>query len=273
MSKNPNNQSIVEQSIQTNHKVWNTWAKLHPDSQSYDMKTFRKTRNSLQPIELKLLGDIRGKKILHLQCHFGQDTLSLAHLGAEVTGVDISESAISYATKLSQELDLPAKFIVSDVLKLELHEKFDIVFTSYGVLCWLPDIKQWAAVIAKHLVPGGRFVMVEFHPFIGVTTDDLTGFDPTRPYISEGRPMVINNMGSYAAASDTVYVTYEFNHSLSAIFDALYSVGINNLNFKEYAYSAFACLAGLVENPVGSNQFTHPVYSGPLMFSLDAILA
>lgn len=270
-TKDSHTQTISEYAIQVNREVWEAWAQLHPHTPSYDMQRFRDTKNSLTDIELELLGDIRGKKILHLQCHFGQDTLSLANLGAEVTGVDISENAIRFATNLSQELGIQANFVVSDVLKLNLAEKFDIVFTSYGVMCWLPDLKQWADVIAKHLVPGGQFIMVEFHPFLYVTNDELTQFDSTRPYSTGGKPIVINNIGSYAAPSDIVYTTHEFNHSLSDVFEALRIAHISNVKFKEYSYSSYGCFPGLVEEIPGSGQFTHAVYPGPLMFSIDAI--
>jgi len=116
--------------------------------------------------------------------------------------------------------------VVSDVLKLNLEKQFDIVFMSYGTLCWLPDIKQWGEVVAKHLKPGGRFVIVEFHPFLYVTNDELTGFDKTRPYTIKGQAIAITNVGSYSAATSDVYITHEFNHSLADIFAASSILGI-----------------------------------------------
>ena len=142
---------------------------------------------------------------------------------------------------------------------------------AYGTLCWLPDIKQWGEVVAKHLKPGGRFVIVEFHPFLYVTNDELTGFDKTRPYTTNGQPIEITNVGSYAAATDDVYITHEFNHSLADIFAALRLAGIGDIKFQEYMYNSYNCFPGLVEDPPGSGRFTHSVYSGPLMFSIDAI--
>lgn len=132
----------------------------------YNVDEFKKGKITLKDIELAELGDVKNKSLLHLQCHFGLDTLSWARLGAEVTGVDFSEEAIEYAKRLSQELDIPARFICSNIYDtIELiTDKFDIVFTSYGVLCWLPDLVEWAEIISHFLRCGGIFYIVEFHP-------------------------------------------------------------------------------------------------------------
>ncbi|MHA1317753.1 MAG: class I SAM-dependent methyltransferase [Candidatus Heimdallarchaeaceae archaeon] len=152
--------------METNKKRWNELVEIHSKSKSYDLEGFLKGKNSLHSVELELCGNIRGKKILHLQCHFGMDTLSLARMGAEVTGVDFSEKAIAFAKKLSEQINVPAKFICANIYDLDklLKEKFDIVFTTYGVLPWLPDIRKWAEIISKSLREGGNFLIVESHP-------------------------------------------------------------------------------------------------------------
>ena len=132
----------------------------------YNMSDFLSGATSLKSIEREALGDVGGKQLLHLQCHFEQDTLSWARLGAEAVGVDFSQEAIKIARQLNEELGLSAAFLQSDVLQLsgKLQRQFDIVFTSYGVLNWLPELDSWGEVVAEHLKPGGRFYIVEFHP-------------------------------------------------------------------------------------------------------------
>ncbi|HZF99555.1 MAG TPA: class I SAM-dependent methyltransferase, partial [Chitinophagales bacterium] len=129
--------------LSVNLKSWNDSVDIHVNSDFYFVGTFRKGKTSLNSIELELLGDVTGKKILHLQCHFGQDTLSLERLGGITTGVDFSDKAIDTANALKQELGLRSEFIVSDVYNLPEHlfGQFDVVFTTYGALGWLPDMK------------------------------------------------------------------------------------------------------------------------------------
>ena len=139
----------MEEYLKKNLDMWNDWAPLHAESEFYDVEGFKNGRNSLDSIELEEVGDVTGKSLLHLQCHFGMDTLSWARLGARVTGVDFSDKAIDIARSLSTELGIEADFICSSVydLRKNLDGKFDIVYTSAGVLCWLPDLKQWAEII------------------------------------------------------------------------------------------------------------------------------
>jgi 2-polyprenyl-3-methyl-5-hydroxy-6-metoxy-1,4-benzoquinol methylase len=113
-------------------------------------------------IELELLGNVKGLSILHLQCHFGQDSLSLARMGAHVTGIDLSDKAIKTAQELNAELHLNAEFICSDIYDLPQHlnKQFDIVFTSYGTIGWLPDLNKWAQIIHHFLKPEGKFIFV-----------------------------------------------------------------------------------------------------------------
>jgi len=153
--------------MDANRQLWDDRVDVHRRSAYYDVDGFRAGRSTLRSVELEELGDVTGRSLLHLQCHFGLDTLSLARLGARVTGVDFSEPAIALARRLAGELGLDARFIRSNVYELtrELHEQFDVVFTSYGVLCWLPDIAEWARVVARFLRPGGTFVIVDGHPY------------------------------------------------------------------------------------------------------------
>ena len=159
-----------EKYFHANMDAWNRKTIEHFRSDFYDVKKFRETKSSLNNIELEEIGDVKGKSLLHLQCHFGLDTLSWANLGAQVTGVDFSEESIEKARQLSSELDLTADFICCNIYDLRNHlsRKFDLIFTSYGVIGWLPDLDEWATLIADFLKQGGIFYLVEFHPFIWI---------------------------------------------------------------------------------------------------------
>src|SRR5205085_6854071 len=139
-----------QQYFDANKKLWNQRTVVHKDASFYDLASFLQGKSSLNGIELRELGTVKGKKILHLQCHFGMDSLSLARMGADVTGMDLSDTAIEEARKLNQQVSLDAKFICCNVYDLRDHldEQFDIVFTSYGVVGWLPDLDKWAEIIA-----------------------------------------------------------------------------------------------------------------------------
>ena len=154
--------------LEINRKSWNAKVEPHLKSDFYFVDEFLNGKTSLNSIELEILGDVSGKEILHLQCHFGQDSISLSRMGAKVTGIDLSDKAIEAAQDLAQKCGTDTSFLVSDVYELPkiLDKKFDIVYTSYGTIGWLPDLEKWAEVISHFLKPGGKFVFVEFHPFV-----------------------------------------------------------------------------------------------------------
>ena len=172
--------------MEANRRSWDARTPTHFGSRFYDVDGFRAGASSLNSIEVEEVGDVDGKSLLHLQCHFGMDTMSWARLGARTTGVDFSEEAISRARSLSEELDIDAKFVVSNVYDLPdvLDGRFDVVFTSYGVLTWLPDLDRWAEVVAHFLEPGGFFYIVDGHPFGSVfyNEEDAVGLRPFYPY-------------------------------------------------------------------------------------------
>ena len=160
----------MDERLRVNRDNWNERTPVHAGSDSYDLAGFKAGRITLTDVERREVGDVSGKTLLHLQCHFGLDTMSWARLGAKATGVDFSDDAITLASALNEELELGARFIRSNVYDLPnaLDEQFDVVFTSYGVLNWLPDIAGWAEVVSNHLKPAGVFYIVEFHPFAAV---------------------------------------------------------------------------------------------------------
>lgn len=177
----------------TNRALWDEWAEINYRSFMYDAEGFKAGGISLRPYEVEEVGDVAGKDHLHLQCHFGQDTLSWARLGARVTGVDFSERAIRYARQLATELGLPARFVQCDVLDLpaNLSGDFDVVFTSLGVLGWLPDLGRWAQVIWHFLRPGGIFYVSDAHPIVRVfdDTEGVTGLHVRYPYFPRPEPL------------------------------------------------------------------------------------
>src|SRR5689334_20987396 len=146
-----------------NRASWNARTPVHLRSRSYDLEAFKAGQSSLKPIELEQVGDVRGKSLLHLQCHFGQDTLSWSRLGAPVTGLDLSDVAITFARQLAAELALPATFVRANLYDLPevLEGTFDIVYVNMGALNWLPDLDPWGRIVAHYLKPGGIFYMRE----------------------------------------------------------------------------------------------------------------
>lgn len=239
--------------IDINKKLWNKNTEIHYASDFYDVDAFIKGKDSLNSIEIELLGEIKGKKILHLQCHFGQDTISLARHGALATGVDFSEKAIEKALILNEQLGTSAKFIQSDIYKLPeiLDEKFDIVFTSYGAIGWLPDMKEWAKIINHFLKPKGKFVMVEFHPVVGMFSAD---FKKLEFNYMDSNPIIEEVEGTYADQNaDIKGESVWWNHGLSTIMNSIIKTGLIITDFQEYNYSPYDCFKNTVK--VGDRKF------------------
>ncbi len=236
--------------LSINRQAWNIRTEKHFDSDFYDVKGFLQHKNSLNEPELALLPDLKGKKVLHLQCHFGQDTLSLAHLGAEVTGVDLSDQAIKRANELAQKTDLPARFICSDVYELpqQLNETFDLIFTSYGVLGWLPDMAKWAETVTHFLRPGGKLLLVEFHPAIWMFSNDFSHVQYS--YFKE--EPIVETQGTYTeAVAETEETMVTWNHSLASVMNSLLKAGMELTDFQEYNYSCYDCLENTVKAEKG----------------------
>ena len=161
---------MEEKFLQVNKARWDELVDIHAESDFYDVQGFLGGMNRLRDYEMADIGDVTGKRLLHLQCHFGLDTLCWARLGAIATGADFSEKAIERARALAQEANLDATFVLSDVDTLPDHldGKFDIVYTSRGVINWLPDITRWGQVIEHFLEPGGFVYITEGHPVLQV---------------------------------------------------------------------------------------------------------
>ncbi len=260
----------------TNLALWNERTEIHAKSEYYDVEGFKAGRNSLHSIELEELGDVRGKSLLHLQCHFGMDTLSWTRLGATVTGADFSDKAIALAKSLSEELHIPARFVQTDIYELPnvLEDEFDIVFTSYGVLCWLPDMPRWGELVAHFLKPGGTFYIVEFHPTMYMFDDaeEITELRVAYSYFHKDEPDMWEVQGTYAdrEAPTTQNREYGWTHSLGDIVNALIDAGLRIEFLHEFPYCADKMLPMMEQDAEG--WWRLPKYDDylPLMFSLKA---
>jgi SAM-dependent methyltransferase len=259
---------------QANLALWNEWADINLNSRTYDLPAFKAGKCSLQSIELEELGDVSGKTLLHLQCHFGLDTLSWARRGAVVTGTDFSDRAIALAQSLAREVGVDARFICSDLYALPdvLTGRFDIVFTSYGVLCWLRDLKRWAEIAAHFLKPGGTFYIAEFHPFIQVFDEgDPAELRVRHGYFYQAEPREWAVQGSYADRAAVVRqpVEYEWTHSLGEIVSALAGAGLHLEFLHEFTGSVDRMLDCMERAPDGWWRLKGQP-DLPLMFSVRA---
>ena len=266
----------VEAAIASNRALWDEWTTIHSES-AYDVASFKRGHDRIAAHELEEIGDVTGQRLLHLQCHFGLETLSWARRGAVVTGVDFSPRAIATARALAAELQLPARFIESDVYRLPdvLDEDFDIVYTANGVLGWLPDIRRWGELVARYVRPGGRFYILEVHPVVQALADDGVGPGELRlgyPYWERPEPIVVPTQGSYADRSAHVDtpVEYGWDHGLGEIVTALATAGLRVEALREHPFLNWP-LPFLV--PAGDGTYRLPADAGgelPLMFSILA---
>ena len=259
-----------ENYIEINKASWNNRTDAHLKSEFYDLKGFLKGKTSLNDIELNLLGDVKGKTILHLQCHFGQDTISLSRLGAEVTGVDLSNKAIESAKQIAKDTQSNATFICCDIYDLPNHleQQFDIVYTSYGTIGWLPDLDKWAKIISKFLKPKGQFVFVEFHPVVWIFDDNFEKI--AYNYFNSGA-IIETESGTYA--DKTADITQEYvvwNHSLSEVVNSLIKNGLQIKALEEFDYSPYNCFNKTIEFEPGKYRIEHLENKIPMVYSLLA---
>jgi len=259
--------------ISTNQKLWDSRVPHHYTSDFYDVQGFLKGANSLTEIERPLLGDVQGKHVLHLQCHFGLDTLSLVRMGAKATGLDFSSAAIEKARQLSRDAHLEAESIEGNVYDADalFREEADIVFASFGVIGWLPDLGRWAQVVARCLKSGGEFVFAEFHPVIWMFDNDLVR--PTYSYFQR-EAIVEAEQGTYADSGAAIALeSVGWNHSLGEVFNALKGAGLRVTHFEEYDFAPFPALNNSV--PAGEKRWQIRGLEGilPMVYSLKAVKA
>jgi len=261
----------MQKEIQKNRQLWDQWSRIHIESKFYDLPSFKKGATSLNKLEMEELGDVEGRSILHLQCHLGLDSISLARLGASVTGVDFSKKAVMEARKLASFMQVKAEFIHSDIyeLKGKISQKFDLVFTSYGVIVWLPDLVDWAKIISFHLKPGGIFYMAEFHPVLWMLDEE---FKKIRyPYDTQGSYLEFCNVSSYAEPEIPLQNReYNWQHGLGSVINALIGAGLRIEFVNEHHYSPYPLFPGAVES--GKSRWIHQEIKEliPYVFSIRA---
>lgn len=262
-----------------NFAYWNEAVAIHLASPFYRTEAFRRGEVVLDPVVRAGLGEVAGKRLLHLQCHFGLDTLSLARLGAEVTGLDYSPPAIGAAQALSRETGVPGRFLLADVLYAppEL-TGFDVVFASWGAICWHQDIARWMRVAAGALKPGGRLYLVDGHPAMQMLDDGpevkaASPFVVRYPYDSP-EPVIGEDQRDYAEpeAPITARRTGVWIHGLGRILNAAIDAGFTIRRLDEGDRIPWPALPQLIE--AGDGYWTLPPGAPflPLSFSLDAVL-
>ena len=254
-----------------NRAMWNARVPLHLTSRMYDLESFVAGRDPLTAIEIELLGDVAGKRILHLQCHFGQDTIALARKGAEVTGLDISDTAITEAHKLAERCGVKAEWVLSNVIDHlpELDGLFDIVFTSYGTIGWLPDLKPWAANIKRYLKPAGRLVFVEFHPAVWMFDNDFSQI----AYSYFNRQTIVEvEQGTYADRDAAItFESHSWNHDLGEVLTALLNEGLRIERFTELDGSPHDCFRNAVQGDDGMYRIKGMEGKLPMVYGLRAL--
>jgi 2-polyprenyl-3-methyl-5-hydroxy-6-metoxy-1,4-benzoquinol methylase len=256
--------------FEANKEGWNKRTGVNRDSAFYDLASFKGGKSSLNKVELEGVGDVEGKLLLHLQCHFGMDTLSWARKGAVATGIDISNDAIDLAKELSKEINVPADFICCNLYDLpeHLNRKFDIVFTSYGVIGWLPDLDKWASIVSHFLKPGGTFFLAEFHPVVWMMDED---FKYIKYAYHNAETIAETQTGSYADRyADIQYEEFSWNHSLSEVINALLKHGLQLQHLNEFPYSFYNCFNNMQQGTDGFYRVRGLEDKLPMMYSLKA---
>lgn len=256
--------------IKVNKETWNKKVEVHINSDFYDMEGFLRGKTTLNSIEMDLLGDVKGKKILHLQCHFGQDTMSFSRLGALATGVDFSDKAIEKAKEINKQLKLDATFICCDIYELQNHldEKFDIVFTSYGTIGWFPNLDKWAKVISHFLKPNGKFIMADFHPIVWMFDND---FKEVFYNYFNTEEIIEDESGTYADRYAEISAqTITWNHPTSELLNALITNGLKLNSFNEFDYSPYNCFNKTEEFEPNKFRIKHLKNKIPMVYSLSA---
>jgi len=260
--------------MEVNRRLWDENVGVHVPSSEYDLAGFKRGRNTLHELEVEEVGPLRGRSLLHLQCHFGMDTLSWARLGARVTGVDYSPEGIRVARALAEEVGIDSRFVESNVYDLpkKLRGKFDIVYTAKGVLCWLPDLRRWARVVSRFLKPGGIFYLLETHPIADITYNerDANKIEFDVPYFDR-RPIRWEGDQSYAGTKRLKNkVSYNWCHSVSEVLGSLIEAGLRIESIREFPYTYWKMYPFTRKKRDGWYHLTRDLGMIPLMWSVRA---
>jgi SAM-dependent methyltransferase len=254
-----------------NREMWDDRVPAHVASDFYDIDGFRAGRTALRPFEIAEVGPVEGLDLVHLQCHFGLDTLSWARLGARVTGVDFSGPAVEAARALAAEVGIDAEFVAADVYDAVGAlggREFDIVYTGLGALNWLPDMERWASVVDRLLRPGGLAYVPEFHPVHGIFADDDLTVEFS--YWTQPEGLRFEGDGSYVETDDRFEHTesWEWIHPLSRVIGALLDRGLVLESFHELPYTLFRRWPFLEPHDDGTWWLPEGMPELPLMYTL-----
>ncbi len=263
--------------VEINRRNWDERAAIHARDVpgNYRLDRFRTGEDGLHAIEAAELGDIAGKRVLHLQCHFGLDTLSLVRRGAVVTGLDFSGAALAIARRLSDETGLKADFVEGTVDQAPqlTPGPFDLVYTTWGTICWLPDVTAWAKVIASVLAPGGELYFADGHPTFSVLEEVGGHYVPSYDFQTPAdRPLRFEHELTYTGDPTVMSnrATRQWIHSLSAVLGGLIDAGLTITMFHEHEELPWRGLASLV--PASDRMWRLPdgMPRIPLSYSLRA---
>jgi SAM-dependent methyltransferase len=267
--------------LDVNRANWDDRVPAHVASTDYAVRRFAEDPGFISGVvrfDLPLLGDLTGLRGVHLQCHIGTDTVSLARLGASMTGVDFSGPAVAAATELAAATGAGASFVQADVYdadKVLEPGSFDLVYTGIGALCWLPSIRRWARVVAALLRPGGRLFIRDGHPMLFTLEDPRDdGLLAVRyPYFEQAEPQVWDDAGTYVD-SDAVFehnVTHEWNHGIGEIVTALLDAGMTLTGLAEHDSVPWNALPGMMTQTDGEWRLTENPARLPCSFTIQAV--
>lgn len=261
----------------SNQKNWDSRVPIHVASESYGLDKYVLDPDHISGVvefDRERMGDISGMKLVHLQCHIGTDTISLARLGAEVTGTDFSEESLAAASKLSVDSGTPARFVLSELYETAdvLDEDFDFVYTGVGAICWLPDIAGWAKVVSSLLRKGGKFYMREGHPVVWALDDaEPDGKLAFKYPYFEGDPTRIETEETYAGPGQiSSPVTYDWNHGVGEVLTALIDAGLRIDRVDEYDFVEWKAIEGMIQNEQGHWMLPAGEPRIPMMWSINA---
>ncbi len=272
---------LVDQYAEVNRTSWDERAPAHAASVDYAVQQFIDDPEFLSAVvrfDLPRLGDVRGRRGVHLQCHIGTDTLSLARLGASMTGLDLSPASLAQARSLSERAGPRVEFVEAelyDAVKALGKGAFEFVFTGIGALCWLPSVSRWANVVSDLLEPGGRLFIREGHPMLWALEDEADGLLVVEyPYFERDEPTVIDCPGTYVETDVTFTqnVTHEWNHGLGEIVTALLESGMELTMLVEHDSVPWEALPGqMTQIELGEWRLTDRPYRLPHSYTLQAI--
>jgi SAM-dependent methyltransferase len=268
--------------LDVNRAGWDSRAPAHAASPDYMMDRFAADPAFISDVvrfDLPRLGDVTGMRGVHLQCHIGTDTVSLARLGARMTGLDLSPASLAEARAFAERVGADVDFVEADVYSAPdvlPAGAFDLVFTGIGALCWLPDIRRWAGVVAHLLAPGGRLFLREGHPLLWAL-GELSG-DDIPPlgysYFEQPEPLVFTDSGTYVTTDVELgqWTSHEWNHGLGEIISALLDAGMQLTSLTEHDSVPWDALPGLmVKDDAGEYRLRQRPERLPASYTLTAV--